>query len=88
MVDSLEFAEPGVGDDGPQDGREVAEAAESVVDGRGQVLVPAQVADEVEGQHRWEGNTQKQAVTQSPRPAGTLSDANETLKATKIICHH
>lgn len=77
-MDSLEFSEPGVGDDGSQNGREVAEAAESVVDGRGQVLVPAQVADEVERQHRCEGNTQEQAVTQVLRPAGTPSDVYET----------
>lgn len=65
-MDSLEFSEPGVGDDGSQYGREVTEAAESVVDGRGQVLIPAQVADEVERQHRCEGNTQEQAVSGAP----------------------
>lgn len=52
---SLEFPQPGVGDDGSQDGREVTEAAERVVDGRGQVLVPFQVGEEVERQHRCEG---------------------------------
>lgn len=56
-MDSLVFAQPGVGDDGSQDGREVTEAAESVVDGRGQVLIPVQVADEVVRQHRCEGDT-------------------------------
>lgn len=68
---SLEFAQPGVGDDGSQDGREVAEAAERVVDGRGQVLVPFQVGEEVERQHRCEGNTRGQAVTQAGAPRDT-----------------
>lgn len=71
---SLELPQPGVGDDGSQDGREVTQAAEGVVDGRGQVLVPFQVGEEVERQHRCEGNTRGQAVTQ----AGAPSDTNQT----------
>lgn len=71
---SLEFPQPGVGDDGSQDGREVTQAAEGVVDGRGQVLVPFQVGEEVERQHRCEGDTRGQAVTQ----AGAPSDAYQT----------
>lgn len=70
-MDSLEFPEPGVGDDGAQDGREITEAAESVVDGCGQVVIPLQVGEEVERQHRWETNTQEGAVRRAPRPAGT-----------------
>lgn len=77
-IHSLEFSQPGVGNDGSQYGREEAEAAESVEDGRGQVLIPVQVADEVERQHRCEVNTQDQAVTPLLRPAGTPSDTNET----------
>ena len=49
---SLEFTQPGVGDDGPQYGREVAEAGEGVVDGGGEVPVPVQVIDKIECQHR------------------------------------
>lgn len=90
---SLEFPQPGVGDDGSQDGREVAEAAERVVDGRGQVLVPFQVGEEVERQHRCEGNTRGQAVTRAGAPSDTyqtypggcfqkseIKDGSETLK--------
>lgn len=54
-TDSLVFSEPRVSDDRSQHGCEVAEAAEGVVDRRGQVLVPVQVGDEVEGQQRCEG---------------------------------
>lgn len=49
---SLELPEPGVGDESSQHRREIAEAAEGVVDGRGEVLVPFQVGEEVKRQHR------------------------------------
>lgn len=49
-----------------------------MVDSCGQVLVPMQVGEEVERQHRCEGNTQGQAVTQALRPAGTTSGTYET----------
>lgn len=52
--DSLEFSEPGVSDESSQYGREVAEAAEGMVDGGGEVAVPVQVGEEVERQHRCE----------------------------------
>lgn len=51
-ADSLELPEPGVGDDGSQHRREIAEAAEGMVDGSREVLVPFQVGEEVERQHR------------------------------------
>lgn len=57
-MDSLEFAEPGVSDDGSQHWGEVAEAAEGVIDGGREVLVPFQVGEEVKRQHRWGSNTQ------------------------------
>ena len=53
-ADSLVFSEPGVGDDSSQYGREVAEAAEGMVDSGGQVLVPVQVGEEVKSQQRCE----------------------------------
>lgn len=53
VLNSLEFAEPGVGNDGSQHWREVAEAAEGMVDGGREVLVPFQVGEEVKRQHRW-----------------------------------
>lgn len=53
-ADSLVFSEPGVGDDSSQYGREVAEAAEGMVDRGGQVLVPVQVGEEVKSQQRCE----------------------------------
>lgn len=49
---SLEFSEPGVGDERAQYRCEVAEAAEGVVDSRGEILVPVQVREEVERQQR------------------------------------
>lgn len=49
---SLELPEPGVSDESSQHRREIAEAAEGVVDGRGEVLVPFQVGEEVKRQHR------------------------------------
>lgn len=60
---SLEFAKPGVSDDGAQYRREVAEAAESMVDGGREILVPVQVGDEVERQQCCERNTQAGALT-------------------------
>lgn len=51
-ANSLEFSEPGVGDEGSQHRREIAEAAEGVVDGSREVLVPFQVGEEVKRQHR------------------------------------
>lgn len=51
-ADSLELPEPGVGDDGSQHRREIAEAAEGMVDSSREVLVPFQVGEEVERQHR------------------------------------
>lgn len=53
-ANSLEFPEPGVGNDSSQHRREIAEAAEGMVDGSREVLVPFQVGEEVKGQHRWE----------------------------------
>ena len=50
--DSLEFTQPGVGYEGPQYRREVAEAGEGMVDGGGQVPVPVQVIDKIECQNR------------------------------------
>lgn len=56
-ANSLKLPEPGVGDDGSQHRREIAEAAEGMVDGSREVLVPFQVGEEVERQHRWELGT-------------------------------
>lgn len=47
----LVLAEPGVGDDGPQDGRQVAQRHKRVVDGGGKVLVPVQEVVQVKHQH-------------------------------------
>jgi len=58
--DSLECTQPGVRYEGPQYRREVAEAAEGVVDGGGQVLIPVQVLDKVECQHRCYGHRHRQ----------------------------
>lgn len=63
QANSLEFSEPGVGDDGSQDGSEVAEAAEGMVDGSGEVFIPLQVAEEVQRQHRCNQTTQALAET-------------------------
>ena len=54
VVDSPEFSEPGVGDERSQDGCEVAEAAEGVVDCGGEVFVPVEVGEEIERQHSCE----------------------------------
>lgn len=49
--DSLELAEPRVGHDGSQDGRQVAQSHEGVVDGGGEVIVPPQEVLKVQDQH-------------------------------------
>lgn len=62
-----------------------------MVDGRGQVRVPAQVADEVEGQHRWGENThthtQEEAVTQVQGRPGTRMKRTqeESVKITQLV---
>lgn len=50
----LVLAQPGVGDDGPQDGGQVAERHKGVVDGGGEVLVPSQELVQVKHQHACE----------------------------------
>lgn len=50
--DSLKFSKPGVSNDSSQYGCEVAEAAECMVDSSGEILVPFQVGEEVQCQHR------------------------------------
>lgn len=57
-MDALEFAEPWVSNDSSQYGCEVAEATEGMVDSSGEVLVPAQVGDKIERQHRCEQTNQ------------------------------
>lgn len=52
--DSLEFSKPGVSDESSQYGCEIAEAAEGMVDSSGEVFVPVEVGEEIEGQHRYE----------------------------------
>ena len=49
----LELSQPGVSNKSPQQGGEVAQAREGMVDSCGQVLVPVQVVDKVKGQHSW-----------------------------------
>lgn len=48
---SLELSQPGVGHDGPEDGGEVAEGHEGVVDGGGQVIVPSQEVFEIQHEY-------------------------------------
>ena len=48
--DSLELPQPGVSDESSEDGRQVAQGDERVVDGGAQVVVPAQEALEVQDQ--------------------------------------
>lgn len=54
QANTLEFSQPGVGNDGAQDGSEVAEAAEGMIDGSGEVLVPPEVVEEIQRQHRYD----------------------------------
>ena len=61
---SLELPQPGVSHDGPQDGRQVAEGHKGMVDGGGQVVVPAQEVPEVKHQHGWGGGNTPMLVTQ------------------------
>lgn len=49
--DWLELPEPRVGDDGAENGRQVAESHEGVVDGGGEVIVPSQEVLEVQHKH-------------------------------------
>lgn len=48
---SLELAEPGIGYDGPQDGRQVAQCHKRVVDGGGEIIIKAQEVFQVKHQH-------------------------------------
>lgn len=48
----LILSQPGVGYDGSEDGGEVAQSHENVIDGGGEVLPPEQKVFEVEHQHR------------------------------------
>lgn len=52
-LNSLELAQPGVSDDGPQDGCQVAQSHKGVVDGDGSVVIPLQKVCEVQHQHSW-----------------------------------
>lgn len=47
----LVLAEPGVGYDGSQDGRQVAQRHKRVVDGGSEILVPVQEVVQVKHQH-------------------------------------
>lgn len=47
---SREFSQPGVGDESAENGRQVAESHEGVVDGGGQVVVPSEEPREVQDQ--------------------------------------
>lgn len=49
---SLILSEPGVSHNGPEDGGQVAESHKSVIDGGGQVIVPAQKVPKVQHQDR------------------------------------
>lgn len=49
----LEFSQPGVSNGRTQDGSEIAEAAEGMVDRGGRVFIPVQEIQEVQGQHSW-----------------------------------
>lgn len=48
---SLELAEPGIGYDGAQDGRQVAQRHKRVVDGGGEILIKVQEVVQVKHQH-------------------------------------
>lgn len=48
---SLVLAEPGIGYDGPHDGRQVAQRHKCVVDGGGEIIVKVQEVLKVKHQH-------------------------------------
>lgn len=50
--DSHELPQPGVSDERPQDGCQVAQGHKGVVDGRGQVIIPIQKVPEVQDEQR------------------------------------
>lgn len=68
------FSEPGVSDDGSEDWCEVAEAAESMIDSCGEVLVPFQIGDKIERQQRCEQTTTGQRCQQSPTLYNIIKD--------------
>lgn len=57
----LEFAQPGVSDNGPQDRRQIAQSYEGVVDGDGGVVIPPQKVCEVQHQHSWDREREKES---------------------------
>lgn len=83
MGDILILSQPGVRYDGSEDGGEVAQSHENVIDGGGKVLLPEQEVLEVQHQHRC--GTSSEAAQQIHTHTHTLEMKYSS--SSNLACH-